>query len=334
MLTVRRAKIEDIPIIMQFLEEHWLHGYALAHDRAFFDWQFVKDGLVNIWIGIDDDIGKLYAMQSEIFYRQTEHPDMSGSIWLAIKSSNPLLAFEVQDYMWAEMQPRDTFSPGLRPDAVNIYKALGSTIVAMDHFYRLNNLDIYNIAVVKDKSIPPSHSSGYKVSPIHDIEEMKAIISEEALITAIPSKDYAYIRWRYFQHPIFHYDIWKITNAKGSPCAVLITRTEKANGSSSCKIIDFYGDFNAFSHLSSELDRLMVENDYEFIDVYSYGVPTTIYEKAGMIRCDKDSVNIIPNYFQPYEAVNADIYLVPPSIPDAKLFRGDSDQDKPRLLNI
>jgi hypothetical protein len=235
--------------------------------------------------------------------------------------------------MLNEIQPRGTFSPGLRPDAVKIYETLGRSIVVMDHFYRLNALDNYKIAIVGDKSIPSSISSGYKIFPIQDIKEIQAIIPEKSLINNAPSKDYAYIFWRYFQHPIFHYDIWKITSPDGRPCAILITRAENVNDSSSCKIIDYYGEYEALSHLSSEFDRLMVENDYEFIDVYSYGVPTTIYEKAGMIRCNKDSANIIPNFFQPYEPVNSDIFLILPSTPGTILFRGDSDQDKPRLLS-
>ena len=216
MLTIRRAEIKDIPLIMQFLEDHWLHGYVLAHDRNFFDWQFVHDGKVNIWLGIDDDIVKLYAMQSVIFYRYTEHPDMSGSVWLAIKSPNPMLAYEVQDAVWFEMLPRDSFSPGLRPDAVRINQLLGYPVVAMDHYYRLNNKNNYRIAIVKEKLIPDTSPSGYTLEPCGSINEMRTVIPEEHLINLIPSKDYQYIKWRYYDHPIFHYDIWRLIKVNGN----------------------------------------------------------------------------------------------------------------------
>ena len=331
MITVRRAEIKDIPTIMQFMDDHWLHGYILAQDREFFEWQFVRSGKVNIWIGIDDETGKMYAMQSVIFYREIEHPDMSGSVWIAIKSDNPLLAFEVQDTMWAQMQPRDTFSPGLRPDAVKVNKLLGNEVVAMDHYYRLSNAKEYRIAVVRNKLIPYATDTGYILAPCNSLDEMKGIISEEVLISSIPSKDYSYIKWRYFDHPIFKYDLWKIVNPNGSADGILITREEHANGATSCKIVDFYGEFNIIGKLATALDTLMSEKDYEFVDVYSYGVPIEQYEKAGMLRCDNNSENIIPNYFQPYTPVNSDIMLVPPSTPGSRLFRGDSDQDKPRL---
>ncbi len=334
MLTIRRAEIKDIPTIMQFLEDYWLHGYVLAHNREFFDWQFVHDGKVNIWIGIDDETGKLYAMQASIFYRDTEHPDVSGSVWLALKSDNPMLAFDVQDKMWAEMHPRDSFSPGLKPDAIKVNKILGYPVVAMDHYYRLRKKEEYKIAVVKNPLIPYSEDNGYTLVPCASLEEMRKVIPEETLITSIPSKDYKYIDWRYFKHPIFHYDLWKIVNPKNIPEGILITRDEYANGACSCKIVDYYGKSELLGHIGHALDILMVEKDYEFIDVYSYGVSAEIYESGGLIRCDQASENIIPNFFQPYVPINSDIMLVSPWTPGSRLFRGDSDQDKPRLMEF
>lgn len=331
MITIRRAEIKDIPTIMQFLEDHWLHGYVLAHDRKFFDWQFVHKGKVNIWIGIDDEIGKLYAIQAAIFYRDVPNSDMSGSVWLAVKSDNPMLAFDVQSQMWTEMRSRASFSPGLRPDAVRINKLMGNTVVAMDHYYRINDLNDYKIAIIIEKKIPEVSDTGYRLEPINHLEEMKAIISEDTLLNSAPSKDYNYIKWRYFDHPIFKYDIWKIINNDSIPEGILITREEHANGSVSCKIVDFYGDSELLGRITFAMDTLMHQKDYEFMDIYSYGVNAEIYENAGLLRCDNSSPNIITNFFQPYTPVNSDIMLVPPWVPNARLFRGDSDQDKPRL---
>ncbi len=331
MITIRRAEIKDIPTIMQFLEDHWLHGYVLAHDRKFFDWQFVHDGKVNIWIGIDDETGKLYAILSMIIYRDVPNPDVSGSVWLAIKSPNPMLAFDLQDFMWQELQPRDTFSPGLRPDAVKVNELLGYPVVAMDHYYRLADRKEYQIAVVNDILIPDTKDTGFNLTPCSSLDEFRFVIPEELLMAGAPSKDYGYIKWRYFDHPLFHYDLWKITNPEEHAEGILITREEHANGSSCCKIVDFYGDSSLLGKITHSLDNLIKERGYEFADIYSYGVSTEIYEKGGLVKCDTSSANIITNFFQPFTPVNSDIMLVPPGIPNARIFRGDSDQDKPRL---
>ncbi len=331
MITVRRAEIKDIPTIMQFLDDHWLKGYLLAHDREFFDWQFVHDGKVNIWIGIDDATGVLYAMQSAIFYTYNEHPDMSGSVWIAIKSENPMLAFDVQDKLWEDIQPRESFSPGLHADAIRIHQLLGYPVIPMDHYYRLSDCSDYHIAVVKDKCIPFIPDSGYRILPLSSIEEMKQIIPEEILLQSAPAKDYQYIKWRYYDHPIFHYDLWKILDNSGNATAILITREEYANSGIACKIVDFYGVSEILGCITVALDDMMSKNGYEYIDIYSYGVSTDIYEKGGLVRCDRDSANIIPNYFQPYTPANSDIMLVSPATAGTRLFRGDADQDKPRL---
>ncbi len=92
MITVRRAEIKDIPMIMQFLDDHWLKGYALARNRKLFDWQFVKGDRVNVWIGVDDEAGKMYSMEGCIIYNASDKPDVSGMLWISTKSDNPFLA--------------------------------------------------------------------------------------------------------------------------------------------------------------------------------------------------------------------------------------------------
>ncbi len=333
MLTIRRAEIKDIPVIMKFLDDHWLQGFALAHDRTFFDWQFVHNGKVNIWIGIDDETGKLYAIQCMIIYRYIDNPDVSGSTWLAIKSPNPLLAFDVQNSAWDELLPRAYPTPGLRPDAIKAFKLLGYPLITMDHYYRLADLAEYRIAVIKDKVIPSVPDTGYSIIPCNTIKEFAEVISEEELIESVPSKDHNYIQWRYFEHPIFKYDLWKILDKTEQPKGILVTRDEYANDSVACKIVDFYGKSNLLGKITHALDELIVQRHYEFIDIYSYGVSADIYENNGWIKCDTQSANIITNFFQPYTPENSDICMVEPNYPGARLFRGDGDQDKPRLYS-
>ncbi len=331
MINVRRAEIKDIPMIMQFLDDHWLKGYALAHNRELFDWQFVKDGKVNIWIGVDDEEGKMYAMQGGIFYSSEEHADVSGMLWIAAKSENPFLAIEVTDSMYTETTPRSAFSMGLMPRAVKVIKKRGENVGYFEHYYRLANRDNYKIAVVRDKIIPPAFDCGYKLRSFVSINDFKNVIAEKDLMGSSPSKDYRYIEWRYWKHPVFKYDKWIITAPDGKDVAVLISREESYLDSKACKIVDYYGESVHLGNITTELDRIISEKSYEYIDIYSFGVPRDIYEQGGFVRCDGDSDNIITNHFQPYAACNSDIALIIPYTSNARLFRGDSDQDKPRL---
>lgn len=327
MLKIRRAVCDDIPNIMKFMDEHWKPGNILAKDRDFFEWQFVEDGKVNMILGIDRET--IYGMLGVIVYNKKEHPDVSACAWQTIKNADPMLGIELLDAMWAEYQYRYACSAGLSKKSVKINELLGGVPTQMDHYYRLADFENYEIAVVKNKYIPKVKKTGYILKRIHHVEEMKEIISEEQLTAGVMSKDYRYIKRRYFEHPVYHYDIWKIVSPDGNAEDVLITREEVFGKSKICKIIDFYGKLEKIGKITAALDSLMTEKQYEFIDVYSYGVPTDIYETGGFIRCEEKSENIIPNYFHPFVRENIVLRMMEPPAKEMILFRGDGDQDRP-----
>lgn len=329
MLKVRRAVIEDIPNIMQFMDEHWKPGNILAKDRNFFEWQFVDGDKVNMFIGIDEEEGKIYGMIGAIVYSKSEHPDISGCTWQTIKSSNPMLGMELMECMYTHICPRYVYSLGLTKKAARINSFLGMQPVIMDHYYRLADRDNYYIAKVINKDIPKVGKTGYTLDKVDSVDEMKMVITEETLRHQVLSKDYTYVQKRYFEHPVYVYDVWRICNDKKVAVAILITREEVIKSSKILKIIDYYGGIKHLGMITEALDQLMIEKEYEFADIYSYGVPTELYEKAGLLKCDKKSENIIPNYFHPFVQENIDLLTLEPVVEGTKLFRGDGDQDRP-----
>lgn len=329
MLTIRRAVCDDIPNIMKFMDEHWKPGNILTKDRDFFEWQFVEDGKVNMFIGIDDEEGKIYGMMGAIIYNHKANPDISGCTWKTIKSERPMLGMELLDSMCEQLHCRYACSAGLSEKAVKINELLGRIPISMDHYYRLADKEIYQIASITKKIIPEAKNTGYSIAKIFSVEEMKKVIREEKLDNAILSKDYIYIDRRYFKHPVYQYDVWKIFDNKEESHSVLVTREEKKGRDKICKIIDFYGNIEDFTEITAALDELMKQREYEFIDVYSYGVPTDIYEKAGFVCCNEDDENIIPNYFHPFVRKNISLRMMDPLLPGLRLFRGDGDQDRP-----
>lgn len=152
MLKIRRAVCDDIPNIMNFMDEHWKPGNILAKDRDFFEWQFVEDGKVNMILGIDRET--IYGMLGVIVYNKKEHPDVSACAWQTIKNADPMLGIELLDAMWAEYQYRYACSAGLSKKSVKINELLGGVPTQMDHYYRLADFENYEIAVVKNKYIP------------------------------------------------------------------------------------------------------------------------------------------------------------------------------------
>lgn len=329
MIEIRRAVYEDIPKIMNFIDEHWKKGHILARDRSFFEWQFLDGDKVNVFLGVDSDSGKIYGMQGIIRYNSSANPDTSGSIWKVIKSGNPRLGMDIADYTYATLCIRYIIGAGLSEKAIKLGRLLGGVPIAMDHYYRLGDCEDYKIAAIKNKEIPRVEDSGFRLYPVLSVEEMKQVISEKELESHIMSKDYGYIQRRYFEHPVYRYDVWKILDPDGKAYSILITREEEQYDKKICKIIDYYGDVRYLGQITTALDQMIRENGYEFVDVYSHGVDTTLYEQAGFLKCDEGCKNIIPNYFHPFEQKNVVIKLMDPKLEGLRLFRGDGDQDRP-----
>lgn len=329
MITIRRALYDDIPQIMRFMDEHWKPGNILAKNREFFEWQFLVGDKLNMCIGVDETNDKIYGMMGAIVYNSSSHPDISGCTWQVIKSSNPVLGLDIQNYLFKELNARYSCAAGLSDKSVRINKIWGETIISMDHYYRLADCEDYKIAKIKNKVIPEVKESGYIMKPLKSVEEMKRVISEELLAQQILSKDYSYIEKRYFRHPVYQYEVWKIIDAQGDPKSVLVTREENVQNRKICKIVDYYGDFHYFGYITGAVDRLIKQRQYEFVDIYSYGVSTDVYETAGFVRCDEDSENIVPNYFHPFVQKNVSLKMIRYDVPGLRLFRGDGDQDRP-----
>ena len=90
------------------------------------------------------------------------------------------------------------------------------------------------------------------------------------------------------------------------------------------------GEDEGLSYCGSALDRLLRDNEYEFIDLYSHGIPIDRLENCGLKIMTERDENIIPNYFEPFVQENVDINFIY-SWGDFRMFRGDGDQDRPSL---
>lgn len=330
MISIRQANIDDIPLIMRFIDENWRKGDTLATNRQFFEWSFVRNGKVTMIVGIDDKEGILYGIYAYMPYTDDEYPDCYGSIWKAVKCDEPLLGMRIAEYAKKTICCRYILGAGLRGPAIRYAKLQGIPLKALDHYYRLNpemKKTDFLIASIVDNYMPPVLRR--TINPVRSFEEFRTIISENSLATRPFRKDYKYIKKRFFNHPVFNYDMWLIEDIENSLKSVLVTRVEEYLGAYACKIVDYYGSTTTIENLGSFLDDLMITRGYEYCDIYSYGIPNQLYEAGGLVRCEKESMNIIPNYFHPFERRNVDIIMREPYFEGLVLFRADGDQDRP-----
>lgn len=328
-ISIRQASCEDIPSIMKFIDENWRKGDALAVDRDFFEWSFVRNGKVTFIIAVDDETNQLYGILGYMPYTDDDIPDCYCTIWKVKPGTVPFLGMKLVEYLKNNIPIRYITGAGLRNKTIKLKKLQNKPVIRLDHYYRLNELDDYFIADITDREIRTTHLTNKILTRIESIEDFKKSISEDYLKSRIFKKDYKYINKRYFDHPVYSYELWGIGEQNGIPSAVVVAREERHLNSASYKIIDYYGEERCISEMGILFDEIMKERHYEFTDIYSFGIDKNLYIDAGFEECGAGCANIIPNYFHPFERRNIDIYMELPNFQGLKLFRGDGDQDRP-----
>ena len=328
MITIRRAVYEDISRIMRFIDVHYKKGHILGNNRDFFEWMYVKDNDVNFYFAEDVETNEILAIEGFILYNSLDRPDMTGSMWRAIKCENPMIGVEVSLRMEEEINAVNCYGSGFSKRAQKIHKLWGHEVINMNHYYRLNRLENYKIAIIDEVNIPPVKDYGYQLIELKSITELKEVLSIECLKKRIFYKDYEYLDRRYFQHPIWKYIIWKIVKCDGSSESVLIGREQEYDDSRILKIIDFLGNADDFKYIGYTLDMYMKQRECEYVDVYFYGIPCSNLEEGGFVKRKENDSNIIPNLFYPFVPKNVEIAMMKPSV-NLIMMRGDGDQDRP-----
>lgn len=333
-ICVRRATCDDIPSILEFIKTYWNENHVFVKHPEFFRYMCMDGENVNFIIGIDDKKHILYGLEGFTLYNSSSNPDSSGMMWRCLPTNKVMLGIEIDRYMRTFLNQRLHFGVGSNPNTtVKIAKRYYKDVIGkLDHFYRLNDV-VYKIAYIKNKTIIQQKNLTKKLSLVQSYKELSSILLEEQLKNYYPYKDLKYIWHRYFEHPIYQYDVWNIVDKNVQTHSILVTRKIWLNNSNVIKIIDFIGEEQDLSGLGNALDILMEQDNSEYVDIYSYGLSPEILTSAGLIHLQGNDENIIPNYFEPFEQKNVDIYFVASDIKKLHLYRGDADQDRPNIIS-
>ena len=334
MITIRLARFDEIPLIMEFVESNWKHGHILGTDRRFFDWMFTEGEKVNVVIAIDEENERLYGIEGVIVYNHEDKPDVSGVMWKVIKSDDPFLGIEILDFIKKSMGVRYSVGIGLNKKAGKIfqlYSGKENSIARMDRFYRLGKRESFSVADIRNPRSQEYVKAESYFRELEDIREFMNAIPDSELRKYVPYKDYEYIRHRYFDHDIYTYRIFQLVVDGIGREAAFVFRKVEVNDTCVLKHIDYFGESNLIAYAGMAIDSLIEQYDAEYADLYSYGIDGSLVRSAGFIQASEDDENIIPNYFEPFERVNVDIW-VSDILYDGvsiRIFRGDGDMDRP-----
>lgn len=325
---IRFAKYDDIPQIMLFIKTYWSSNHILANNRNFFEYQYVNNKEVHFVLA-ENNQNEIYGVLGFIPYDSDEckERDIFLALWKVRQGEHFLAGIDMLHYLEREGRCRNTYCVRINRQTFAIYKYMKKNIAKLEHYYMLNtSCRNYRIAEIKKKSETMCQEVSYEVNNITSVEQLDIheINNEEF---EGPYKSINYIRKRYFEHPIYVYRIFEIRTAEG--IAYVVGREQECNGARVFRIVELWGKECNITNIGTFLKRIMIENEYEYIDCYEYGMSDACLEKCGLVKLLENDENIIPNYFEPFEKKNIDIYIFTPKGMKTRMFKGDGDQDRP-----
>lgn len=325
--TIRYAQIDDISDIMKYIDCNWKKDHILARNRELFEWQYVSGNKVNIVIGVDKQ-GEIQGMLGFIPYGNDDRKDIALALWKANKSES-FLGIRLLLFLKKKEHCSNIVCPGINMHTTSkIYQKVGMEVGVMKQWYRLADRKEYRVAVVTDKTIPDVKGSEYHLVRCESEKDFFEKVDFEKLQGDVtPRKTRDYFIHRYFRHPVYKYYIYVVVDRTNVIQGVLVLRIQEYDGDIVLRLVDYLGMPEVLSCITTELDQKMEELGVEYIDMYEIGIEDRLLIQGGWLQV-KQTHNVIPNYFSPFEARVIDIYYSS-SDPNVVLFRGDGDQDRP-----
>jgi hypothetical protein len=329
----RFAVFDDIDKLMDAFKNHWHKNHILGHNKDYFHYIYdYKENIFNIVIAEEQSTKEILGYLCFVKTNLLDSCDLDLIYLKAVEDKGAYIGIKLILYLIKNVNHNIVFSIGVRPTILSFYEKLKFFVGKTDHYYRILDKNEYKIAKIVNKNILQITDSGWNINLINNFDDFESKVDVSLFKKSRPYKDLNYFRHRYFSYPIYKYMIYSIykETEKNIP-AFLICREVKMFESKIIRIVDFIGEEMYFSYIASSLQKLLDINNYEFIDCYCCGMSENTMNKAGLIKLTDSDPNIIPNLFQPYVCKNHDLYYFTSNKESFRLFRGDSNQDQPRL---
>lgn len=336
---IRLATIDDVDAIMDFIRREWNENHILATNRELFLWQYGcteygNNHDINVLLMTSRLNGKIVGMQGFVQYSEEKEssPISTAIIKISSQVKIPMAGVELLRRQAGFVGSSGCFAGGVNPKTIlPIYdKLFGHKTGIMQQYYILNaNIIEYKIADIKEKETSVYINAEYSLHRIETMEELKDRFEIERCYDRLPVKSEQYFKKRYFEHPIYQYIAYGIINANKHCVGVIFTREICINGAKALRIVDYRGDLRELGNIGNCLEELIADNGYEYIDLMASDLDETVMKRSGFTLLAPEGLNIIPNYFEPFEKRNVKIYYH--KSVDVVIFKADGDQDRPNV---
>jgi len=333
-METRISRCNDKVKLLTFINNHWKENHILVKSDLLFKWMYedTEQKINFLCLYKNDDIKGIlgYVPTYQFDKNLYKYRDYWLTIWKTIESAN---GFDLYLGFKNSFTPYSIGVIGISDIAFKFYSILRFKTGILNHYYivnpaknEFNILKILNKRIDRNKkNINPNFKA--KIKDITDNVEILHTIKD----LYKPYKSVEYIVNRYLKHPFYKYRILGVFHNNFLLYSFII-RLVNVKGAKAIRIVDAYGRIKNY-YLKDELENILIQYDAEYIDFYNIGIDEELIRKIGFEKRENNEI-IVPNYFEPFVRENVNIrFAHNTSYDEYVIFKGDSDQDRPNLLN-
>lgn len=338
MIKIELCSIQDLPLLFEFINDKWKVNHALFLSRELMNWQHLnsKNNCYNFLLAKETETNEILGILGFINTAQydnelDENGDYYGAIW-KIDNTNQN-AIGLGHSLFKKLQKLPNFKTfgaiGISNDTKNYMRIINFRVEKLTQYYIINNsISNFKIAEIKNYLNIQSEicNSDFSLKKIDNLSCIDIKTSYK------PKKTINYLINKYQLHPIYKYIFYGIFK-ESEILAVFVMRKIELFNSSCIRIVDCIGDLSNIGSLYNDFQKLLKNENSEYIDFFNFGINPPIIQSLGFEILDEKDFNIIPNYFEPFEKKNIILECAFNSTENNYVFfKGDSDQDRPNVL--
>lgn len=333
----------EVDKLQTFIEKHWKTSHALVRSTELLDFQHLDkhNNRYNFVVAsnkITKDYDALlgFIPSSQYDKNLEENGDYWGAIWKVrtdvSNEEKSFIGIEVFDYLLNKIGLKSIAAIGISSIAKKIYAIKDWQIGFLHHYYIINDrLDKFFIAKNVNKINRSCEVSESVISTSYSVKWLDSDLNGIKIESKYrPYKTVDYFLNRYSKHPFYKYRFLGVYE-NNKLISIWATRTIFIEVSKVIRVVDVLGELKG--NINQQLMQLIYDEEAEYIDFLNYGVDKLVFKQMGFNELSFDEDLIIPNYFEPFEQKNIKIELAYKADFNYVVFKGDSDQDRPNIIN-
>lgn len=338
-MTIKILNKSNYKKFTNFLQKNVKTNHIFTLNKKLFDWIYYdllkKKYNFYIYISAKKKILATKGFQPiSHFDNNLKTQDFFFSMWYSIF---PTAGIKLFNFILKKKKFRFIGGMGFSKHSYVYQKYLGFNVGEMKHSYQISNkIKKFKIAYV-NKSFMNKKKTFFGNKYINlDKNNIYKVCFEKIFSKQIPTKSKDYLLNRYINHPKYKYIIYGSVLKKFYVSSVVVLRKCFYKDRCAIKIVDFIGFNKNFKYFDKLFFNFLQKKNIEYIDLYSFGLPSIFIKQCGFKIKNSRDKNIIPNFFEPLLKSNVSIKFgfkcKENFVKQVKLFRGDSDMDRPNIL--